>query len=404
MEYNVLIIGSDANAYYMARCYHEAFNKKADVLAKSPLPYTAFSNILNIFYDESIWNEEGFLKAIYKYKEEHGNKITLLISSNESYAQFISKNKKKLEKDNFVFNYPDIDIIESLMMKEKFYKTYQKSCINIPSTYYFDCKKEKEFHHKMTYPVILKPSNVIMYNHLSFIGKNKIYKLETEDELNKTITNIINGGYTDILIIQDFIPGDDSYLFDAVAYVGKDHKVKLLTLAQIGLQEHSKNMVGNAAVLINGYYQYGNIKEIEKQMKTFLENIKYEGFCEFDLKYDYRDNKFKVLEINARQGRCSYYLTPMGYNLTKVMIDDLIYHKEMKYKFINDKQLLSFVPKKVALKYIQNSEYKKEVKKLWKTRVNPVNYKKDNNIKRKLYLIKKHFRYFKEYKNSYWKV
>ena len=67
----------------------------------------------------------------------------------------------------------------------------------------------------------------------------------------------------------------------------------------------------------------------------------------------------------------------------------------MEYKFLRDKVLLSFVPKKVALKYILNDEYKKEVKKLWKTRVNPVNYKKDHNIKRKLYLIKKHFRYFK---------
>ena len=404
MDYNVLIIGSDANAYYMARCYHEAYHKKADVLAKSPLPYTEFSNILNIIYDENIWDEEGFLKAIYKYKEEHGNKLTLLISSNESYAQFISKNKKKLQQDNFVFNYPDIDIIESLMMKEKFYKTYQNSCLNLPNTYYFDCSKEKEFHHKMTYPVILKPSNVIMYNHLSFNGKNKIYKLETEEELNKTISLIIKGGYTDILIIQDFIPGDDSYLFDAVAYVDKNHKVKLLTLAQIGLQEHSKNMVGNAAVLINGYNQFGGTEEIEKQMKQFLEDINYQGFAEFDLKYDYRDKLFKVLEINARQGRSSYYLTPLGYNLTKVLIDDLIYNKEKKYEFLDKKQLLSFVPKRVALKYIINDDYKKEVKKLWKRRVSPVIYSKDNNIKRKLYLIKKHFRYNKEYKNSYWKV
>ena len=404
MKYNVLIIGSDANAYYMARCYHEAYHKKADVLANSPLPYTRFSNILNIFYDNNIWTEEGFLRAIYKYKAEHENKLTLLISSNESYAQFISKNKKKLQKDNFIFNYPDIDIIESLMMKEKFYKTYQNSCISIPSTYYFDCTKEKKFTHKMTYPVILKPSNVIMYNHLSFEGKNKIYKLETEEELNKTINLIKNGGYKDILIIQDFIPGDDSYLFDAVAYVDKSHKVKLLTLAQIGLQEHSKNMVGNAAVLINGYNQFGNTKEIEKQMKDFLENIKYQGFAEFDLKYDYREQKYKVLEINARQGRCSYYLTSLGHNLTKVLIDDLIYNKKMNYKFLNKKVLLSFVPKKIALKYILNDEYKKEVKRLWKKRVNPVVYSKDNNIKRKLYLIKKHFRYFKEYKNSYWKV
>ena len=178
----------------------------------------------------------------------------------------------------------------------------------------------------------------------------------------------------------------------------------LLTLAQIGLQEHSKNMVGNAAVLINGYNQFGSTKEIEKQMKQFLEDINYQGFCEFDLKYDYRDKKFKVLEINARQGRCSYYLTALGYNLVKVLIDDLIYHNKMTYKFLDEKVLLSFVPKRIAKKYITNEEYKKELIKLWnKKRVNPVKYSKDRNILRKLYLIKKHLRYYKEYKNSYWK-
>lgn len=405
MEYVVLIIGSDANAYYMARCYHEAYHKKAYVLAKSMLPYTQYSNILNIFYDDSIWNEEGFLKAIYSFKEKHSDKLILLISSNESYAEFISKNKQKLLQDNFIFNYPDIDIIESLIMKEKFYKTYQNSSINLPTTYYFNCSKEKKFNKKMNYPVILKPSNVIMYNHLSFEGKNKIYKVETKEELDDIITKIIKSGYTDTLIIQDFIPGDDSYLFDAVAYVGKDKKVKILSLAQIGLQEHSKNMVGNAAVLINGYYQYGNPKEIEQQLKSFLEEIEYQGFAEFDLKYDYRDKKFKVLEINARQGRSSYYLTPLGYNLVKVLIDDLIYNKEMKYHFLKDQVLLSFVPRGVIKKYIVNEEYKKVALKLWSSGVvNPIKYKKDHNLKRYLYLTKKHFRYYKEYKNGYWKV
>lgn len=405
MEFVVLIIGSDANAYYMARCYHEEYNDKAYVLAKSMLPYTQYSNILNIFYDDSIWNEDGFLNAIYKFKKEHENKKILLISSNESYVQFISKNKKKLLKDNFIFNYPDLDIVETLMMKEKFYKAYQNSSIEIPNTYYFDCSKETKFNKDMIYPVILKPSNVIMYNHLSFEGKNKIYKIESKKELDEIISRIIKSGYTDMLIIQDFIPGDDSYLFDAVVYVNQFKKVKILSFAQIGLQEHSKNMVGNAAVLINGYYQYGNIEEIEKQIITFLEDIGYQGFAEFDLKYDCRDNKFKVLEINARQGRSSYYIASLGCNLVKVLIDDLIYKKEMKYKFLSEKVLLSFVPKGIVKKYIVNDEYKKEVLRLWKKGVvNPVKYKRDHNFKRRLYLIKKYFRYFKEYKNGYWKV
>ena len=138
-------------------------------------------------------------------------------------------------------------------------------------------------------------------------------------------------------------------------------------------------------------------------MKTFLEKIKYQGFCEFDLKYDYRDKTFKVLEINARQGRSSYYLTPLGYNLVKVLVDDLIYHKEMPYTFLTDKVLLSFVPKGIAKKYILNKEYRAEALKLWSKAVNPIKYNKDKNFKRQLYLIKKHFRYYKEYKNSYWK-
>lgn len=405
MDFVVLIIGSDANAYYLARCYHEEYNKKAYMLAKSMLPYTRYSNIIDITYDDSIWSEDGFLKAIYKFKDNHLGKKIVLISSNESYALFISKNRDMLFKDGFIFNYPNIDIIESLMMKEKFYKMYQDSVIDIPFTYYFDCSIEKKFNKKISYPVILKPSNVIMYNHLSFDGKCKIYKIENKKQLNDTIGKIIDSGYTDMLIIQDFIPGDDSYLFDAVCYVDKDKKVKLLTLAQIGLQEHSKNMVGNAAVLINGYYQWGDPNEIEKKMKDFLEGIGYQGFAEFDLKYDCRDNKFKVLEINARQGRSSYYLTSLGYNLVNVLVDDLIYDKDMEYKFLTDKVLLSFVPKGIIKKYIVNEDYKKEVLRLWKNGVvNPVKYKKDYNFKRFLYLIRKDLRYYQEYKNGYWKV
>lgn len=404
MEFNVLIIGSDANAYYMARCYHELYNEKAFVLAKSTLPYTEYSSILDITYDEGIWEEKKFIKAIYRFKKEHGNKKTLLISSNETYANFIALNKDKLQKDGFIFNYPDADLLKTLIMKEDFYKHYKNSCINIPETYYYDCSKNTKFNKKMTYPVILKPSNVIMYNHIDFEGKNKIYKVETEEELLNIIDKIKSSGYKDILIVQDFIPGDDSYLFDAVAYVDKNYKVKLLTLAQIGLQEHSKAMVGNAAVLINGYNEFGNSDVIEKQMKKFLEDIKYQGFCEFDLKYDKRDKKFKVLEINARQGRSSYYLAALGYNLVKVLIDDLIFNKKSEYKFLDKKVLLSFVPKGVAKKYILNDAYKKEVMTLWKTRVNPIDYKKDRNIKRKIFLVRRHFSYFKDYKNGYWKV
>ena len=48
----------------------------------------------------------------------------------------------------------------------------------------------------------------------------------------------------------------------------KNKKVKILSLAQIGLQEHSKNMIGNAAVLINGYSQHGKVEDMINTIKS----------------------------------------------------------------------------------------------------------------------------------------
>lgn len=402
MDFEVLIMGSDANAYYMARCCYEKYHKKAHLIGAYYRAFTKYSNILTIEYDAEIWKEDGFLKALKKYKENHKGKV-LLIASNETYAEFISKNKERLKKD-FYFNYPSIDIIKSLTTKEIFYKTYEHSCLDFPKTIYYACNQKQEVVCDFMYPIIVKPSNVVAYNHIDFKGKKKIYKMESEEELKETIDLIIKAGYHDTLIIQEFIPGDDSHLFDAVVYADRNKKVSLISFAQIGLQEHAENMVGNAAILINGSNTYGaNVVEMVEKIKRFMEEIGYMGFAEFDMKYDERDHKFKVLEINARQGRCSYYISKAGYNLVEMMVNDLILKKDIPYHFIDEEVLLSFVPKTVAQKYIKNEAFKKKALANWKYHVNPMKCKEDKSFLRKILLLKMRKRYKREYKNGYWK-
>jgi len=403
MDFEVLIMGSDANAYYMARCYHEAYGKKAHLIGAFPLAFTKYSSILTIEYNQDIWNEEGFLSVLKEYRQKHQDKKILLISSNETYAEFISKNREELKKD-FYFNYPSIDIIKSLTTKETFYETYKESILEFPKTIYYDCKKNEEIKFDFTYPIILKPSNVVSYNHIDFEGKKKIYKIENEEELNKVIKKIKESNYEDTLIIQEFIPGDDSHLFDAVVYADRNKKVKLVSFAQIGLQEHAGKMVGNAAVLMNGYNSFdGNVKDMTQKIKTFMESIGYMGFAEFDMKYDERDKTFKVLEINARQGRCSYYISAAGFNLVKIMADDLIYKKDIPYHEINEDVLLSFVPKKIAKKYIKNEQFKLDALSKWTKHVNPLKYKKDKSFLRKILYLKLRKKYINDYEHGYWK-
>ena len=406
-KFRALIIGNDINAYYLARCYHEFTGEKADLLAnyiagEKPFSYTRYTNILNIRYRENLWDEKVFLEELDLYFNEHKKEKILLVSSNETYGEFIAKNKAKLKK-KFFFNYPSVKLQHTLVNKEDFYKTYADYEIDLPRSIYYDCTKDEKINEcDITFPVIVKPANVILFKHISFAGKKKIYKLENMEELNDVINKFKKGNYTDTIIIQEYIPGDDSHLFDAVVYADKNKKVKMVSFAQIGLQEHAPRMIGNAAVIINGYSQYPGVEEQIEKIRKFTEKIGYQGFAEFDMKYDARDGKYKVMEINARQGRCSYYIVPAGFDLIELLYKDLIEGKDLKYKVCNKEVLETFVPKKVVKKYITNEEYKAKVLSMWKDRVEALNYKKDTSFLRKLLLIKIRYNYIKDYKNFKW--
>ena len=170
------------------------------------------------------------------------------------------------------------------------------------------------------------------------------------------------------------------------------------------MQEHTPTGIGNCTVLVNGYSEYGNIDVTVEQLKKFLEKIKYTGFAEFDLKYDPRDHKYKVLEINPRQARSSYYLTALGHNLIEYLAEDLFCNKERKFKLLKEKIVLSFVPMTIIKKYVQNPLLKTEILYLYQQKkyVDPLKYKGDKNIKRKLYLVFRKYNYMRKYKNNIW--
>ena len=401
MDFTLLIIGADANAYYMARCYHELTNSKAYLIAKNPIWFTNTSKILNISYNDNLREEKELLKVLDNFYNEHKDKKILLVSATENYIELISKNKDKL-KDKYYFNYADNKIIETLSNKELFYKKYMDNgIIDLPKTIYLDLSKKSDIKINFDYPIIVKAANVVAYRKLEFKGQNKIYKLNNHDELMQTIKTIKKGGYNDTLIIQEYIPGDDSTLFDSVIYADTKGKVKRITLAQIGLQEHKSNLVGNAAVLINGYNQYDD-KNIIERITKLSEKIGITGFAEFDLKYDKRVNDYKLLEINPRQGRSSYYLTSLGCNLIDILKRDLIDHEKLNYEILDKEVLLSYVPKKIIKMYVVNKEYKEKALSLYNNHINPIKYKKDFSLKRKYLLYKKDRRYYQDYKDGYW--
>jgi len=122
------------------------------------------------------------------------------------------------------------------------------------------------------------------------------------------------------------------------------------------------------------------------------------------LKYDARDGKYKVFEVNIRQGRSSYYTTACGHNMAKYFVDDVILGQEKSLTYLNTEYLFTVVPKIVLKQFVDNHAINEECRKLIRQGKwgNPMFYKGDTNVKRKFYLIARQFNYYRKYKNNQW--
>ncbi|MCL2173866.1 carboxylate--amine ligase [Candidatus Saccharibacteria bacterium] len=404
-DFKVVLLGTDINAYYMSRNFHEAFGIKCHLIGRVAMPFTKLSSILTYEIDSQLLVGDRLNRRLKEIARQNEGRKIILVGTNDDYVQWIIKNADSLQKD-FLFNYSDRKMVESLMDKKKFYTKYSDSdLIKLPRTYFYDVQKNAIDWSKveeLAFPVIIKPSNTVSWHEHPFSGQAKVYKLYDRSEVKKVIENVADSGYDSELIIQEFIPGGDDRLFDVVFYCDTSGKPRLMSFAQIGLQERTPTGIGNATVLVNGFNEFGGTEVIKNNLIKFMRKLNYKGMAEFDLKYDERDQTFKVLEINPRQARCSYYLTVCGYNLAKYLADDLLGCGLPEFTFIDQRVALSFVPNYVIKKYIKNVPLKREIAKLrqQKKLVDPLVYPVDMSLQRRLWLFIRKFNYMSKYRKN----
>lgn len=394
-----IIVGTNINAYNMAISFHEEYRIKPVIVGREPLPFTQYSNITDIQeLNPGLHDPDTFVSFLHEVAEKYckNKEKLLLIGTDDLYVRLIIEQRERLQ-DVFLFNYIDEEIMDKVYIKKNFYELCAEHGIDTPSTYFHSCLSDEPFSEEVMFPVIIKPSDGVQYYRHPFEGLQKIYKVDTYEEINRIIGMVKASGYKEDLIIQDFIPGDDTYMWDAVYYADQHGRPQLITLAQVVLQERAMTAIGNYTALITRFE-----KDIMEKLARFLEAVGYVGYGNFDLKYDARDGKFKAFEVNIRQGRSSYYITQCGHNMAKYLVDDLVYGKEKPLAFLDDHFLFTVVPKAVLKKFVQNPEIQQEVRSLLKAGKygNPLFYKQDGHMKRKLYMLMRQINYYKKYKNA----
>lgn len=396
-EFIPVMLGGDINTYSVSRAFYEKYNVKCYVFGKFPTGPSYGSRIIEYEADPRIETDEYFVKRINDFAAEHKDKTIILVGCGDSYVALCSKHKNELA-DNIITPYIDYDLMHSLQMKETFYGLCDKWGIDYPGTVIYDRSMGEEFEMNFPYPVIMKPSNGIQYWEHPFDTQKKVYTIHDRKELIKVLDDIYSAGYTDKMIIQDMIPGNDEYMRVLTSYSDRNGKVKMMCLGHVLLEEHTPHGLGNHALIITEPN-----KELMERVKNLLESMNYVGYSNFDIKYDTRDGKFKFFEINTRQGRSNFYVTGSGFNVAEYITEDFFYGKELELKYAEEEHLWTVVPRGVALKYVKDPGLKARMKKLWSSGevVNPVFLKGDSKPDRMYRMIRTYFSHYVKFKKYY---
>ena len=355
------------------------------------------SKIIDYRANEKADQQETFLQLVREFAAEHKDETVLLIGCGDSYVQLASANKDNLP-ENVIAPYINIDLMNDLIHKEKFYAMCERVGVDYPTTYVHKKEMGLEVEAPFESRYVVKPSNGIEYWRHPYETQKKVYIEDTWQDVLRVLGDIYGSGYDDSVIIQNFIPGDDTYMRVLTNYSDKNGEVKMMCLGHVLLEEHTPHGLGNHAVIITETNE-----EIQRQFKALLEDIGYVGFSNFDIKYDQRDGKYKVFEINTRQGRSNYYVTSAGANIAKLLVEDHILNNPLELNIVDNEHMFTVVPKKVAFTHIKPEEYREKMKKLYAAGKvsNPLIYDKDRGFIRRLRVFKNMHRHHAAFKKYY---
>jgi len=279
-----LIIGGNVNGYTIIQ---ELYEKKVEeiILFGCSRELATYSNkIKKIVLIDS--TPESLYREIKILHEEY-EKI-VVFPTNDLQLENLYKLYNMISSFCFLpFNPENL-----LLCADKYiqYSYCEKLGVPYPKTISFHEKKDLEQIGLIKFPVLLKPTK--REDQKTNVFRNmKIDRLEEFEEIRSTIENYLNNGIR--FMASEVIPGDESCLYAYVAY--RDVRGRILN-------EWTGKKLAQYPDSFGVFSSASNKAPDEVQIlgRTLLNGMDIKGIAEPEFKYDSRDKKYKLMEINLR--------------------------------------------------------------------------------------------------------
>jgi predicted ATP-grasp superfamily ATP-dependent carboligase len=192
----------------------------------------------------------------------------------------------------FHLNLPAHDLLENLISKQRMYSVAVQHGLPTPKTLFpRDESDVTAFADSAMYPCLLK--TIYSHSPLKRIGKLMVKVFSPAELLSDYRSMAL---LDPEIMIQEYIPGEDSQMFLYDAYFNGNSEPKLVFTGRKLRQAPINFGAGSLC-------ECRTVPELEPIVTRFCQAIGYKGLVDIGLKLDARDGKFKVLDINPRIGQ-----------------------------------------------------------------------------------------------------
>jgi D-aspartate ligase len=212
-----------------------------------------------------------------------------LLPASDPAAVFIARNREELI-NRFVPAVQGWEVISRIINKAALYEQAGKIGIPAPIVFYPDSaesliKKRDE----LTFPCILKPYET----HKFFpVFHRKSFLVRDFGEMLEKYTLVQENNLR--VMVSEIIPGADDHLYDYLSYIDRSGSLS----ADACMQKMRQHPPGFGMARVSKTVPV--IQEIKQLALKLLKSFSYRGFSAAEFKFDRRDNKYKLMEINVR--------------------------------------------------------------------------------------------------------
>jgi predicted ATP-grasp superfamily ATP-dependent carboligase len=194
--------------------------------------------------------------------------------------------------DGYVSSLPTRELIETMVIKSKFYASVRRWGIPHPQTWSPDASFWSHVAETLPFPLFLRPVQSLPF--FATFGK-KGFIASSLQAVRAYLRMAEHAGHT--LILQELIPGPSTNVYAIRGFLDKQSRPIVLVATK---RVRGVGMFPPNAMMKSVPWAW--VAEFAEDILTYLQRISYTGLFMAEFKRDPRDGTFKLLEINARSG------------------------------------------------------------------------------------------------------